>query len=231
MASWMDFLGKGYYTIPKFINEAKQYGITRRVGMIGSGAAKMSWGDTVICLQKEGKSPSYSVICEFTITRFVGVSEPARKLLASRHKLTQLDNEEEETVDRECGSYEIESSWEIEAPLSEIAKQLQKAKQDGLDVGKVMIGCWPEDITWESKPYPKIGGFDQKQGFRAYNREKYRNDIAMKRLQGKRLKVKGTYYTQADVTDATDGIVQQVKGYTRKEDMDKATKLGQLVLL
>lgn len=229
MASWMHFIGKGYYTIPKFIKEAKEYGITRRVGMIGAGAAKMSWGDKVICLQKEGKSPSYSVICEFTITRFVGVSEQAKELLAEKYSMTQRDDESE-TVERECGSYEIGGTYEIEAPLSEIAKELQKAKQDGMDVGKVMIGCWPDDITWETKPYPKIGGFDQKQGFRAYNRQKYRDDIAMRRLQGKRLKVKGTYYTIAEVGDTTDGIVQQVKDYTRKEDMEKVEQ-GQLVLL
>ena len=105
MASWMHFIGKSYYkTIHRFKKEAEQYGITRRVSLIGSGAANMSWGDMVICLQKEGESPSYSVFCEFPITRFVGVSEPGRKLLAEDYRMEQLTDDEEE-VTRECGSY------------------------------------------------------------------------------------------------------------------------------
>lgn len=34
MSSWMDFIGKGYYTIPKFIEESQKYGITRRIALL-----------------------------------------------------------------------------------------------------------------------------------------------------------------------------------------------------
>jgi len=224
MASWMHFIGKNYYrTIHKFRKEAEQYGITRRVSLIGAGAANMSWGDMVICLQREGESKSYSVFCEFPITRFVGLSEPGRKLLAEDYAMKQTSDEPEK-VDKECGSYETEGSWQIQAPLSEMAKKLQGAKKD-MDIGKCMVGCYPEDITWLEKPYPKIQGFTQTRGFRAYNREQYQADLMVKRMTHKRTVLQGTYYTKVEKPEEEgSGIVQPVRDYMKIEEINRIEK-------
>jgi len=223
MASWMHFIGKGYYNISKFVKEAKRYGITRRVSLTGAGACNMSWGDEVICLQKEPGLKSYSVICEFPITRFVGITEAARNILSEACKVEQTD-EEPQVVERECGSYETVGSYVIDAKLSDAAKMLKKAREDGIDVGKVMVGCYAWEIKFYEKPYPKVGGFTQNQGFRAYNREKFMADLFEKKAKGQRLVLQGTYYTKAGDLSDGEGIVAVVKDYLRIEEINRIEK-------
>ena len=232
MASWMDFIGKSYYTIDKFIAEAKKYGVTRRIGTVMLDS--MSWGDEVICLQKEKGLKSYSVFMVYPITRIVGISEEARAIMADEDELQmQLIDDEHQEVARECGSYETVGTYAVDVPLVDIAKRLKQLHKEGIDVGKLMIGCYPQDVSVVTEPYPLLDGFEQRQGFRPYNAQKFWKDVNMAKLSGKkRVKMHGTYYLTPELTEESDGFIETVEGYTRKEEMEKEEKLkAQLVLL
>ena len=75
MSSWMNFIGKGYYTIPKFIEESKLYGITRRIALLPLMA--MNWDDRVLCVQQESNIQAHSAFLEFPITKLVGLTPQA----------------------------------------------------------------------------------------------------------------------------------------------------------
>jgi hypothetical protein len=231
MTAWMDFIGKSYYTVDKFIAEAKKYGVTRRIG--ANMIARMAWGDMVACLQRTGGRKSYSVVLEYPITKIVGVSEAARAIMADEpeSQMEQLDDEPEQ-VYRECGSYETTGTYAIDAPLGLVAKRLLQLSREGIDVGKLMIGCLPHDIQLIEQPYPKLGGFTQSRGFRPYNRERFWADVEEARQTGRKQPLRGTYYLAPQDSSERYGFLETVKDYIRKEDMEKEEKLiGQMSLL
>ena len=80
MSSWMAFIGKEYYTIPKFIEESQKHGITRRIALLPLMA--MNWGDRVLCVQQEDGIQAHSAFIEFPITKLVGLTPEALEAVA-----------------------------------------------------------------------------------------------------------------------------------------------------
>ena len=226
MSSWMHFIGKSYYDIDTFIAEAKKFGITRRLPL--SLAKGMSWGDIVTCVQKEGSNKSHSVFMEFPITRIAGLPEGTSAKLGKILPMRQLDVEPEE-ISRECGEYETTGTFEVDAPLSDLAMTLDGMKKEGEDVGKLMIGCGPEDIILVPKPYPKVNlNSPQKMGFYSYNRDKFVGDVEAAEEAGRNVLLKGTYYLKREPDMAAPGAVVEIRGYGKREDIDEDFKAGAL---
>ena len=226
MSNWLHYIGKSYYDIDTFIAEAQKYGITRRLPL--SHIKGMSWGDIVTCVQKEGSNKSHSVFMEFTITRIAGLAQGTSEKLGKLLPMRQLDEEPEE-VTRECGSYETAGTYEFDAPLSDVAQELYELDKKGADVGKLMIGCGPGDITLIPKPYPLVDlCIAQTQGFRPYNRDKFVGDVTARESAGKRVRLKGTYYLKQDPDKAAPGKAVEVKSYSKREDADPDFIIGGL---
>ncbi len=223
MSSWMDFIGQSYYTIPKFIEESKQYGITRRIALLPLMA--MNWDDRVLCVQQEDKIQAHSAFIEFPITKLVGLTPEAIEAVSGLVTIKKVaDAPEEPEVERECGSYEQGAMYAIEAmPLCAVAKMLKKLKDEGMDIGKLMIGCSPEDIVYIPEPYPRIKGLKHFRGFRAMNLEKFwlavgEEDRKIREgeyVNRKNPTVSGTFYKKHIVEDIGEGLIQVVENYQK----------------
>ena len=233
MSAWMNFIGKGYYTIPKFIAESQKHGITRRIALLPLMA--MNWDDRVLCVQQEDKIQAHSAFIEFPITKLVGLIPEAIEAVSGLVTIKKvIDKPEEPEVERECGSYEQGAMYAIEEmPLCDVAKMLKKLKDEGLEIGKIMIGCAPEDITYIPEPYPRIKGLKHFRGFRAMNLEKFWNEVGeedRKIREGeyvnrKNPTVSGTFYKKHIVEEVGEGLLQVVENY-QKGDAVKVVTVG-----
>jgi len=219
----MNFIGQNNYTIPKFIEEAKKYGITRRVAPLLLRG--MSWGDMVLCVQPEPGIEPFSAFIEFPITKLVGISEEAQKRLAEEFEVQlTIEAPEEPVVERECGSYEQGASYSIDTSLSAIAHRLKELSKE-IDIGKIMVGCYPEEVIYIPEPYPRIRNLKRFRGFRSINRDKFWEAVAeedrkIRAGEYKKRKnplVSGTFYKSNEVTEESPGIVQEVKNYQKRE--------------
>ncbi len=231
MSAWMAFIGQSYYTIPQFRAEATKYGITRRIALLPLQA--MSWQDMVLCVQQEPGVEAFSAIVEFPITRLVGLTPEAQLALSELTTVVQIDEEaQDEVVERECGSYEPGSSFRVDLPLSEIAKHLKKLKDDGMDIGSVMIGCSADEVGFIDSPFPRIQDLKHFRGFRSMNRDKFWNQVGeedTKIREGvykkrKNPLVSGTFYTKHEISEVSPGIVQEVQNYHKREVISKVTQ-------
>ena len=225
MSSWMHFIGRSYYTIPKFIEESRKHGITRRIALLPLMA--MNWNDRVLCVQQEPNVEAFSAFIEFPITKVVGLTPEAIEAISGLVTIKKVaDAPEEPEVERGCGSYSEGAMYTLEEmPLCDVAKLLKKLKDEGLEIGKLMIGCSPDDITYIPEPYPRIKGLKHFRGFRAMNLEKFWaevNEEDLKIREGvyknrKNPTVSGTFYRKHVIEDVGEGIVQVVENYQKGE--------------
>lgn len=221
----MHFIGQSYYTIPQFIEESRKHGITRRIALLPLMA--MNWNDRVLCVQQEDKVQAHSAFIEFPITKLVGLTPEAIEAVSGLVKIKKVaDAPEEPEVERGCGSYTEGAIYCIEdMSLSDIAKLLKKLKDDKVDIGKLMVGCSPEDVTYIPEPYPRIKGLKHIRGFRAMNLEKFWTEVNEEDLKiregvyknRKNPTVSGTFYRKHVVNDESDGLVQVVENYQKGE--------------
>lgn len=230
---WMDFVGATHYTIDKFLAEAEQFGITRRVGPNPAQLGSMSWGDVVTCVQREKGIKAYSAFVEFPITMLVGISPQAREMLSELCEVPlmggEYERDEPEHIERECGSYEAGAFYSIDRPLHLIAADLRQFKADGIDIGKPMIGCMSSEVINIQQPYPRIRNILSQRSIRPFNRSRFWQEANTARIRlnekgkGERYSptVAGYYYIPQKALNSQPGIVREVVDYQRREELDK----------
>lgn len=192
---WIHWIGKSYYSINAFLKEGRDEGITRRVAP--QIFKKMKWGDFVYCVQKENGKKKGSVFCMFPITLLSGLSDEAGMEVVDTFACEKIDDGGNK-VDRGCGEYIAGPSYAVDADLQEITELLIKKKDEGMDIGKVMIGCRPQDVEELEEPYPMLANVPYQMGFRGFDSEAFWSAVAEQDVPAiekkKRAIVKGQFY-------------------------------------
>jgi len=102
---WIHFIGKSYYSLPRFIKESEAFGISRAVSF--SIFKKMEFGDRIILAQKDGSSTK--IFGYFDLTQVIGLGQDTYDEL-KKSGAVQVSNNQPTIVVRGCGTYIISSS-------------------------------------------------------------------------------------------------------------------------
>jgi hypothetical protein len=228
MSAWFHWIGKSYYTIKAFQTEAHSVGISRRVSL--KALKQMQWGDVVSCVQSEYRVKAGSIFLEFPVQIISGLSEGAQKLMVDKFDARPVDFGCS-VVHRGCGEYLTGLTYQVDAPVSNIADALEEAVRDKLDIGKPMIGCYPDSVIKVKQPHPRLKDVPFRQGFRRYDRAELMKEYMDFQFQiearigagqevkfnDRRLILRGQFYIEGEEEAAAEtGDVQAVLNYTKK---------------
>lgn len=193
--NWIHFIGKSYYTIDKFISEAKEIGVSRAVSF--EVFKKMKVGDRIFLAQKDGKSTK--IFGYFIFDSIVGLDDQFISELKSDGYIRQISEPDySDSVERGCGEYTVTGIFEINSP-DKLMERINEADKD--DVGRVMIGGKfhylsgveiHEDYILCEIPF--------RQGFRLFDFDLFYYQytelkFATNYKPGRHIKVKGQFYT------------------------------------
>lgn len=196
---WLHFIGKKYYTIHKFKEEAKQQGISRAVAPYV--LKKMEIGDTVLLVQKERYASK--IFGGFVFKRLIGLTDKAVADLY-RENVLKFAHQPQQKIERGCGSYHITERYSIldREKTMQIVKSLKKE-----DLGKVMIGgdFIPLNeifgISSTHNPDYILCEIPFQMGYRMVDFQEMKNQFFEKwwsqadnRTQNRRVKLKGQFY-------------------------------------
>jgi len=220
MQTWIDFVGSTYYSKQGFIDEAKQYGVTRRVSV--KQLASMQFGDRVLTAIHDGKTPV--LFGYFLIERLSGLSADAVKAL-TKGFTTKLVSQGGRVVHRGCGSYIEGATLVIDATIEEIVEVLKKVS----DPGKLMVGGAFEDH--EETRFKSMTG-RMPRGFRLFDYEAFlvAAHEARQTWDGRGYPVvTGHFYAKAGEGDEgfvgplaeIEAEVQEILDYERVDDKDE----------
>ncbi len=135
---WQHYVG-GFYSPAKFIAEAKRHGVSRRVAP--NIAKSMSFGDTVQLLSWCSGEPA--AFAEFLINRITLDHEIAGELgeeliEEGRARLVERGGG---FVTRECGSYSVGATYEVDIDLKEVVERaMALAEEKGLPLSFMIAG-------------------------------------------------------------------------------------------
>lgn len=215
MRSWLHWIGKSYYSIHKFTEEALRVGVSRRVSL--DVLERMTYGDIVSCVQKPHGYKSGVIFLEFPIQVITGLSAAAMDKVKDSFDC-RIADVGGAVVSRGCGSYITGMTYIVDADAREIAGALKEAKEEGADLGQPMIGCGPEFVQIVPDPQPLLQDIPFRQGFRLYDR-----DAAFRVLltwtptgREKRPRLSGQFYVDNGPKETAPNIdVQVVRHYNR----------------
>jgi len=212
MRVWLHFIGKQYYSRGKFVKEAKQYGITRRVSL--QQLKKMAYGDMVLLAMMDGKSPV--VFGSFVIDKISGLSPAASAVIKEKFEYETV-SEGGAIVVRGCGMYIEGARYAVKATLREVVDVLEGLKEQEVDIGKPMVGG-----RFEPHKLIRLKDIPFRQRFREIDYDKILNDIGFF-LSTEKAKTPVTLRDQYYITNDSDiesseqeGLVEEVKDYQRK---------------
>lgn len=215
--NWIHFIGKSYYTMDKFVSEAREKGVSRAVSF--EIFKKMNIGDRIFLAQKDGKSTK--IFGYFVFENIVGLDSQFISELKSDGYVRQVSKPDySEQVERGCGEYTVTGIFEINSPDKLMDKIRNSDKED---VGRVMIGGEfydlkdvqiEEDFIFVEIPF--------RQGFRLFDFDlfyyQYDNIIrnALPQKTKRHLKIKGQFYTDEIVKErifVEDPQLYKIEGY------------------
>ena len=218
MKTWLHFIGRQYYSKAKFIKEARRYGITRRVAL--QVMKKMEFGDLVLLAMrptKAAKAPE--IFGSFEIEAVSGLSPEASAAIRERFRWRLVDNGGR-VIGRGCGRYIEGPCYVLEnATLREIAMILEELKEQGIDIGRPMVGG-----SFEPHRPVQLKSIPFRQGFRLFDYDRLLQDtgFSLSTMQ-EPVTVSGQYYVKdgetKDGTTPTEGLIREVVDYRRKEEM------------
>lgn len=214
MRTWLHFIGKQYYSRAKFIKEAKQYGVTRRVAL--QQLKQMAFGDMVLLAMMDGKSPV--IFGYFIIEKISGLSPTATAAIQGRLKCEML-NPGGRIIKRGCGSYIEGQCLVARASLQEIVAILDELRKQDVDIGLPMVGG-----EFKLHPIIRLRDIPFRQGFRLFNYEQLIKEVGHLLDTVKTpITVKGQYYVKEDYvkevaeSGLNEGQIQEVINYRRLE--------------
>jgi len=158
MKTWLHFIGKNHYTRHSFRQEAKQYGITRRVGL--HLLEKMDFGDRVLLCMMDGKSPV--VFGKFYISTVSGLNDQITKSLVQSPSVSfDLVNMGGLKVERGCGEYIEGRTLQVSGlNIRTIAQEIRGVQhQNGSRVKPMIGGAWEDHEEIRLKNVPFTRGF------------------------------------------------------------------------
>lgn len=161
MTTWMTYIGGKYSNKGRFITEARQYGISRRVA--AQVARGFRFGDRVILLRYNGKR-GVEAFAEMRITEVIFDHEIASQIGAKLREMGlatyQAGSLGASHVHRECGDYVISGGWTVDSERVNIPDLVKAAQElaNGDTVFCMIGGKLTEEyqsVVWLS-PAPKF---------------------------------------------------------------------------
>lgn len=206
------FIGKQYYSIAKFISEAKKYGISRKIAP--NILKKMNFGDIILLAQ--GNSKGSIIFGFFIFSSILGLKHELIEKLELEGTIALSSNNPVQ-VERGCGSYSITGSYGIENSqrFMDFIKE-----QENKDLKGILIGgsfhklplLLPYDEVHTNIPF--------QQGFRFFDFDAFKNECLLQKETKKRIRIIGMFYTKE--TDEgkknipTDSTCFVIKDYKKK---------------
>jgi len=217
--SWLHCIGKVYYSVESFREEAFRLGVSRRVAL--KVLQRMSWGDRVCLVQADQRkrtrrSPLNGAkwVGTFLIESLLLDRETVERLSLQGLKIRDASSDEDELIiERGCGLYKIVGLSYIEASLFDIAQELLDLEKQGVDVGFPMIGgrfrCNEPDLL--------LSDITFFWGFRLFDWEAFQRALGVGPWPPD-LVIPGEFRVSelSDVEEESEGWVQLIEGYERR---------------
>lgn len=220
--AWLHWIDRTPYTVGRFRKEAEREGIARPVSL--KVLKRMAWGDIVTCVQQRPVRKCGSMFLDFPIQIISGLSQDvALWVMGGQFEAVPVDLGCSIVHRRDC-SYLTGVTFSVNAAVCEIAAMLENQKDQGVDIGQPMVGCYPDAIMpvfFDRRPYPVLVDVPFRQGFRAYDRAAALESMAFWRLKSKPPRLKGHFTvdepTQAEVFSEENrpGDVQALLNYQK----------------
>lgn len=175
--AWLHWTGAQYYTIPEFIREAREWGVSRRIK--ASILKSMSWGERIYLVGKERGLKRPVVFGFFYLERVKGIrldEETRAKLEKETGKSIEVVSEDLSLlVKRGCG-YCVEGGLycATEASVEELVDYGDT--EDPEIRGKLYI---------LPKPYPALRNLSPFRGYRAFDEDSFRQDLSLQDGKGR----------------------------------------------
>ena len=136
---WLNYVGRGLYTIDIFVKEAYKYGVNRAIPH--NLLHQLEWGTPILLAQYNRKNRSAFIFGYFifsTITTNLDddtIDEVLKELKVV--KIKKHDNPKKSTIHRMCGSYTLSRTIELKSTPREI---IEKMKEKAKGKFKIFIG-------------------------------------------------------------------------------------------
>lgn len=130
--NWLHYIGKQYYSIKKFIKEANDVGINRKIDP--RMLKKMNFGDLIFLAQ--GDSKGSKIFGFFEFTTLMGLSDVLKERLINSDVVKWVSTPRAKII-RGCGSYILESLYKV-CDTNKVMKIIRS--MDNEDLKGIMIG-------------------------------------------------------------------------------------------
>jgi len=177
-ASWLHWIGNEYDNTVKFLAEGRRDGVRRPVTL--KQLAALSWNDDIYCVKAQGAKEG-SVFCRVPVTRLSGLSQEVWELLTEKFTST-LTGTKGRFVENVTGSYVIGDSCKIMANMQDIAVVLERETKKGVDIGKLMIGCYSTDLVTLPPPWGVLANVEKFKGFIQFSAARFEHDMSRIRI-------------------------------------------------
>lgn len=165
MGYHLHWMGNEYYTIPQFIDEARQHGVSRRIS--GKQLAKMDYGDIVFIASRGDGVQKPVVFGYFCVLTIQGMDIDWN--LIPDH-LTQHVREVNEVVQRGCGTIVRRAAYLAttrDVRRNDTFREALKGKNAALN----------GDLVVFPRPYPMLKNLKPFRGFRPFDGERFLSDL------------------------------------------------------
>jgi len=216
VAVWLHFIGSKYYSISKFIKEAKNLGATRRVSL--KILKKMNFGDRVVVSQWDGNKTI--VFGYFTIRTIGGITPDITDKIREKCGAVCISFGGE-VVTRGCGTYVTGACYSTSASIGEICEVIEEVAGENAKLPLVVEGPFTPFPT-DQIPYKFVYllKVPHRQGFRKFNWEEFVKDVRNWK-KSKRYKypalTKQYYADQDEEGEAVEGAIRETAEYSLKK--------------
>ncbi len=226
-AAWLRWIEKKEFAnTVEFLSHVRKHGISLRISL--TELHGKSWNDEIYCITKIRKSEPGSVFCVFPVIQVSGLSREVWDLAKSKFSCSEFDpgggfmNDVDEPL-------MLGATWTVNANIQDLCTVLKGAQARGIDIGKLTVGCSPEEFSTPDLPWVKLSQVKKFKGFREFDDYKYLRDVRRANTAGERRISLASLYFADRVPPAGEqpGRFQWVDEYA---NLPKRVRQGQMDL-
>jgi len=188
---WLHWVGNQYYSIPRFIREAKRLGVSRRVPR--AVLKRMNWGDRIFLISRERGHKAPVVFGYFYLNRIEGIQVKWDEIPEHlRDKYTEVGIAESRLERRGCGFRKVGGVYiTTSASIEELSEYMEVSENTQI-TGKLYLlpKPWP-CLKPEGQPFKPF------RGYRPFDGEIFQRDLEIWQMtepEGTRPVLRSFYY-------------------------------------
>jgi len=210
-ATWLHWIGNEYDNTVKFLAEGRRDGVRRPVTL--RELAALSWNDDIYCIKARGQAKEGSVFCRVPVRRLSGLSQEVWELLTEKFTFA-LAGLKGRFVENVTGSYVIGDACKLMANMQDVAAVLERETKKGVDIGKLMIGCYGTDLVTLPPPWGILAGLEKFKGFVQFSAARFQEDME-KVKTGRKFdkRLFRHYHAEVKVSGEYPGDVEWINDY------------------